>query len=515
MNLDLRIIIRNLGLVLLVLSGVIGLVAVFALGDRWLGYSGDESELGALLVSALVGVGAGVVLVALGRKGPKLIGQREALLLVAASWILGGVLAALPFSLWSSWRAGADANPHAFDSFVNCYFETISGLTTTGATIVETLASVPRSLLLWRSVTQWLGGLGIVVLFVAVLPELGVGGRRLFRRETSGPSKEGVTPRIQDTARALWMIYSALTVLEIGLLRLSGMSWFDSACHTFATLATGGFSTLDSSIAGFASSAIHIVIIAFMILGGINFDLYHQLWLGRWRSVFRDPELRAYLGIIVAATVIVSVSLLRHRPIDPASGQAVPFTAITLRDSLFTVVSIKTTTGFCTADFDTWTVAAKATLVVVMFIGGSAGSTSGGLKVVRLLTAVKVLLAELEHIYRPNVVRTVKIARTAIDPELKLATLVFLVGFIGVLVIGTTSLMLLEAPGDIDITSATTATLASLCTTGPGLARVGATQNYAWLTDASKLVLTIVMIVGRLEMFTIVALFTPRFWRSE
>jgi len=515
MNLDLRIISRNLGLLLLVLSGVIALVAGFALCDRLLGESSNGSELGALLLASAIGVGVGITLLAVGRSASSLIGQREALLLVALSWLVGGVLAALPFWIWSSWRDDAAAFPHAFDSFVNCYFEAISGLTTTGATIVERLATVPRSLLLWRSVTQWLGGLGIVVLFVAVLPGLGVGGRRVFRREATGPSKEGVTPRIQDTARVLWLIYSGLTVLEVLLLRLFGMSWFDATCHTFATLATGGFSTTDSSIAGFASTGIHLVIIAFMLLAGINFGLYHQLLRRQWRSVLRDPELRAYLAIILIATVIVSVSLFRNQPTTGGSGEGSPAPSTMVRDSLFTVVSVQTTTGFCTANFDAWGFAAKATLLVVMFIGGSAGSTGGGIKVVRILTAAKVLLAELEHVYRPSVVRSVKVGRTVIEPELKLATMVYLLS-VGILfALGTAILMFLEASAEIDITTAATATIATLNNIGPGLARVGATQTYAWFSDPSKVIMTILMIVGRLELFTIVVLFTPRFWRSE
>ena len=524
MNLDFRLISRHLGLLMFVLSAVIVLVAVFAAVDRALGGTEGGQDLLALVMSAGLGVLGGGVLLLIGRDAPALIGQREALLLVAASWLLGAVLTAMPYRIWSSLRPDAQATPHHFDRFADCYFEAMSGLTTTGATVVDQLSELPRSLLLWRSVTQWLGGLGIIVLFVAVLPVLGVGGRRVFRREATGPTKEGVTPRIQDTARVLWLIYSGLTVAEILLLRGCGMGWFDATCHTFATLATGGFSTLDSSIGGFASTAIHVVIIVFMILAGVNFGLYHQLMQRQWRTVLRDRELRVYLSIIIVATLIVSLSLLRTRTSAGAGGDLADHSLAeggtgevehVVRDALFQVVSMQTTTGFCTADFDTWGFIGKATLLALMFIGASAGSTGGGIKVVRIVIAAKVMLAELEHIYRPTVVRTVKIGKTAIEPEVKLATLVYLLGIAALFAAGTVGLMLLESEAGIDITTAATASAATLNNIGPGLGGVGATQNYAWFSAPSKLVMSVLMVVGRLEMFTIIVLFSPRFWRSE
>ncbi len=541
MNLELRVVIRQLGLLFFILSAVIAAVALFAVYDNATGGSDDGSDLRALLITALVGSLCGGVMFVCGRRTSTFFGQREALLLVAAGWVLGAGLAALPYRLWSAAHGDAGPAAHDFNTYVNCYFEAMSGLTTTGATVVQAVAALPRSLLLWRALTQWLGGLGIVVLFVAVLPMLGIGSRRVYRIEAPGPAPEGVKPRIRDTARLLWLIYVGLTVAEVVALKLCGLTLFDAVCHTFATLATGGFGTQNAGIAAYPSAAVHILIIVFMILAGVNFGLYHQLLQRQWRSVRKDPELRLYLTIILAATAIVTFSLLRNPPAGPGVGAIVstgtipyvettptvgpiiqpveqgeaPTTWATFRHALFQVVSMQTTTGFCSADFDTWGFAAKATLIALMFIGGSAGSTGGGIKVMRIMIAVKVLFAEIERIYRPKVVRPIKIGNTAIEADLKLSTMVYLLGIALLFAIGTVLLMLLEAGNGIDITTAATASVATLNNIGPGLARVGATQNYAWFTASSKLVMSALMLLGRLEMFTILVLFSPRFWRTE
>ena len=500
---------------MLVLSALVLAVGLFAGGQHLVGEVPDSAHLRALLITALLGAVFGGFLLIFGRKTADMLGQREALLLVALGWLVGAAVGALPFRIWAALRPDAGVTPHSFDSYINCYFETISGLTTTGATVLPVIGTVPPSLLLWRALTHWLGGLGIVVLFVAVLPMLGVGGRRIYRIEAPGPSPEGVRPRIQDAARAVWLIYLGLTVAEILALKLCGVNWFNAVCHTFATLATGGFSTHDSSIAAFTSTPVHLVIIAFMIFAGVNFGLYHQLLQGRWRSVRKDPELRVYLTIIVVATVIVTVSLLRSRAAASAAAEESVPVGTVIRDGLFQVVSIQTTTGFCTTDFDAWGFTAKATLLILMFIGASAGSTGGGIKVVRVMAAVKIVLAEIEHVYRPKVVRSVKIGKATLDPELKLNTLVYLVSIAALFAIGTIALMLFESAQDIDITTAASASAATLNNIGPGLARVGATQNYAWFSAPSKIVMSILMVLGRLEMFTILVLFTPRYWRGE
>jgi len=513
MILEFRVVSRHLAHLLFVMSALIMGVGVCGLVVHLTGGSAGTLEVEVMFLAAGSGAMLGLLLFRLGKTGAELIGQREALVLVALSWLIGAALAALPFWYWAHLDTDPSLWPHDFDNYVNCYFEAMSGLTTTGATVVQKIGTLPKSLLMWRAITHWLGGLGIVVLFVAVLPMLGVGSRRLYRIEAPGPTPEGVTPRMRDTARVLWLIYVGLTVVETIALRVCGMTWFDAVCHTFATLATGGFSTLDASVAGFNSTSIEIVIIVFMVLAGVNFGLYHQLLRRHWRHVWEDRELRVYLGILLVASIIVSISLLRHRP-AVMDGQALGIGA-TVRDAVFQVVSIQTTTGFCSEDFDTWGFVAKATLLVLMFVGASAGSTGGGIKVVRVLIAFKVILAELEHMYRPKVVRTVKVGATVVDPELRLNTLVFVLGIAALFAGGTILLMVFDGHQGIDITTAASASAATLNNIGPGLARVGATQNYAWFSDASKVVMSALMVLGRLEMFTIIVLFTPRFWRSR
>ncbi len=510
---------RNIGLLILVLSALILLIAGFSAlllagsggTDEQTPFPREDPACAALVVTGLLGALVGGLCWRLGSKERRELGRREAILLVAGSWFIGAALAATPYRLWASFAAPPiGGQSHEFSSYVNCYFEAMSGLSTTGATTLTAIGTVPRSLLLWRALTQWLGGLGIVVLFVAVLPMLGVGGRRLFRVESPGPTPEGLRPRIQDAARVLWLIYSGVTMAEVVALRLCGMSWFDSWCHALATLATGGFSTQDAGVAAFSSSLIHGVIIAFMVLAGVNFGLYYQIIHRKWRTVWKDAELRVYLGLIAAATVVISASCLLVRPL-PMAGQS---SGTVVRDALFQTVSMQTTTGFCTADFDTWGFVAKAILVSLMFVGGSAGSTAGGIKVIRIMIAVKVMAAELEHIFRPNVVRTVKIGGATVDAELKLGTLVYVLGIFACFAMGAGALMVFEAGKGIDITTAATASIAALNNIGPGLARVGATQNYAWFGDASKVLMSILMAVGRLELFTIAVLFSPRFWRA-
>ncbi len=515
MTIDFRVIARQLGLLLLVMSALILSMTGFAVVEQGFSALWRSPDALAMLISAAVGIALAAALVGVGKRSASIIGHREALLLVALSWIVGGLIAALPFWFWASLRSDAGQVANDFDSLVNCYFESISGLTTTGSTIVQAISELPRSILLWRSLIQWLGGLGIVVLFVAVLPMLGVGGRRIYRIEAPGPSPEGVRPRIAEAARALWYIYLGLTVLEIVALRIAGMGWFDATCHTLTTLATGGFSTLDASAAGFPSPSIQYILILFMVLAGVNFGLYHMIQRGEWRKVIKDHELRCYLALIAIATITITVSVYRHNSLSPSEVSPPASVAETIQHSLFQVVSIQTTTGFCSTDFDTWSYVPKAILMSLMFVGGCAGSTGGGIKVIRIMIAAKVMAAEIEQVYRPKVVRTVKIGKMAIDADLKRGILVYVLGIMLLFAMGTGGLMYFDADQGIDITTAATASASTLNNIGPGLALVGATRNYAWFSAPSKIVMCMLMILGRLEIFTIIVLFTPRYWRGE
>jgi len=511
-----RLIVHQLGLIVLVLSAV--LFGIWIWSSIALGFLGGGVV--ALLWSTGISALLGSALYLFGKpgkhkQGTGAMGRREALLLVSSSWFIGAIVAALPFLIWG--RTNEDSS-HPFHSIVNCFFEAMSGLTTTGATILTDISTVPEPLLFWRSMIQWLGGIGIVVLFVAVLPSLGVGGKKLFRVEAPGPDPEGVRPHIRETARILWIIYLCLTVVEIVAYKVAGMQWFDASCHALTTLATGGFSTHNASTGAFNSRTIDIITIIFMVLAGANFGLYYAAVKGKLKVIWTDPEFRLYLFLLTAGSIIVICSLL-------GSGQAIITTTGSVEQStvsevvtqgVFTVVSQQTTTGFTTADFNTWPFVAKGVLLTLMFIGGCAGSTGGGIKVIRIWVALKVMLGELERAFRPHVVRPLKVGKHAVDSELKLATVAYVLGVLVLFAIGSGTLMLLESGNpNCTVTTAATASIATICTVGPGLAKVGAMENYAWFSDASKLFLCVLMAIGRLEIFAVLVLFVPKFWRSS
>jgi len=434
------------------------------------------------------------------------------------SWLISAAQGAIPFRYWAGASPDAPA-AHPFHSFWAAYFEAMSGLTTTGATVLADVESLPRSLLLWRAALHWFGGLGIVVLFVAVLPSLGVTGKRLFRSETTGPSKQGVRPQIRETARILWLIYCGITLLQIIALTLAGMGMFDAVCHTFATVATGGFSTRNASVAAFASPPMEIVFTVFMALSGLNFAMYDRLLRGQWRLVIRDPEVRLYVMLMLGAIAALTISLLlRNSSVEIVGGQREQLTVgSAMRHAAFTATSIQTTTGFSTADFDYWPFFAKAVLVFVMFVGGCAGSTASGFKVIRLWIIFKVLHREFEKVFRPHIVRPVRLAGAALDDETKLATVSYVLGYIMLFVLGSLAIMMFEqanASAHCDYTTAATASIATLSNVGPGLGLVGPSGNYGWFTTPSLLVMSLLMALGRLEIFAILALFMPRFWRG-
>ncbi len=510
-----RLIIRQLGLLVLLLSAVLFGIWIWSA----IALSFSNNAVFALLWSTCIGVILGLALYLFGgskkgQQGTGSMGRREALLLVSTSWLVGAIVSALPFLIWA--RSAEEGN-HPFASVVNCFFEAMSGLTTTGATILTDISTVPAPLLFWRSMIQWLGGLGIVVLFVAILPSLGAGGKKLFKVEAPGPEPEGVRPHIGETARILWLIYLCLTGIEILAYWLAGMTWFDASNHALTTLATGGFSTQNASIGAYNSRTIDIITIVFMVLAGANFGLYYAAVKGKLRIIWSDVEFRFYLFLLTAGSIIVVFSLLGSgQPLESTTGIAQELSigdAVT--QGVFEVVSQQTTTGYANANFDSWPFMAKAVLLMLMFVGGCAGSTGGGIKVIRIWVALKVMLSELERSFRPNVVRPLKVGKSAIDTELKLATIAYVLGVVVLFAVGSGVIMILESGNpNCTMTTAATASVATICTVGPGLAKVGAMENYEWFSDASKLFLCVLMTIGRLEVFAVLVLLTPRFWRS-
>lgn len=444
-----RFVINQLGLLQLVLSGAMLVVAAWAVVDWLLGHSTPVAT-GALLGAAGAGFLLGGVMWLYGRRARNdKFGRREALLLVTVCWFTAAALSALPFWLWTHLELTVPGD-HPFQNFIDCYFESMSGLTTTGATVLTSspsdIESLPRGLLLWRALTHWLGGLGIVVLFVAVLPTIGVGGKKLFHTEAPGPTQSGVRPRIKETAQLLWYIYITLTAALVLILKVCGMTWFDSICHTFATVATGGFSTLNASVGGYNSSLINLVVVVFMILAGINFGLYYQLFQGSVKNIWRDTELRFYLVMMAASMIIITISLVHDQmPIALTTGQTVdPTVANALEQSLFTTASIQTTTGFATADFNDWPFPAHAALIFMMFMGGCAGSTAGGIKVIRVWIVLKIFLSEIHAVFNPNVVRPTRLASGTVEAETRQTILVYVLGVIFLAMAGSVLLMVLE-----------------------------------------------------------------------
>lgn len=401
-----------------------------------------------------------------------------------------GLFGAIPLYLADSVHA----------SFTDAAFESLSGLTTTGATVLSGLDQLPRSILFYRQLLQWLGGMGIIILAVAVLPMLGIGGMQLYRAEMPGPVKDNkLTPRITETAKALWYLYLGMTVACALAYWAAGMSAFDAICHSFSTVAIGGFSTHDASMGHFASPAIEAVAIFFMVFAGINFALHFTVWSRRDpRFYFNDRELRLYLAILTAVAVIVCLVLVEH----PAASNT-PW-----RDGIFQAVSIATTTGFTTSDFSLWPSAAPVLLLFAAFAGGCAGSTAGGLKVVRVLLIYLQGMREIRRLIHPNGVFTIKLGLQRVPDRVVDAVW----GFFSVYVIvflTMVSLIMLIAP--LDFVTAFSAVAACLNNLGPGLGDVA--LNYAGLPAQAKWLLIVAMMLGRLEIFTLLVLLTPSFWR--
>ncbi len=485
-----RLLSKVLGLLLLLLSGMMGL----CLGYAW--WDSDPTTQGAdvraLAIAAAATAGFGLVMSLLGVRSGRDILRKEAVAVVGLGWLACGAFGALPYVL-----SQPSLGP------VEAFFESMSGFTTTGSTIITDTEAFPHGILMWRALTQWLGGLGILVLFVALLSSLGVGSKALFQHESSAKHGGGVKARIQDVAARLWQIYLGLSVVCCGGLVLLGMNGYEAVTHAMTAISTGGFSTRNESVAGFGSLAIEMWLNLFMVLGGVSFMLYAWLLRGRWDRWKGEEEAKVFLGILAVATLAIAVDLVvigqRH-----AFGQAI-------RDSLFQVISITTTTGFGTADFDQWPPLSRLLLLLLMAVGGCAGSTAGGIKVGRWLLFFKIVRQEVVRAFRPNQIFSLRLNGHQAEETMKLQT-VFFIALAGVTVaVGTLVVSTLEpALGLVDCLSAVMATLFNI---GPGLASVGPTENYAHLNPATLGFLTLLMLLGRLEFFAVLVLFMPSLWR--
>ncbi len=441
------------------------------------------------LLSSGLGAILGLLLLALFAP-EKDLGYRDGFAVVVLSWLGLAFLGALPFYFSGK-----------MPLFVDCFFESMSGFTTTGSTVLTQVEILPHSILFWRAMTHWLGGMGIIVLSLAILPLLGVGGMQLFQAEMPGPTKDRLAPRIQDTARILWGVYFLFTVVQTALLLWGGMSFFDAICHSFATLATGGFSTHTASVGHFDSVYIETVIIIFMFLAGTNFSLHHPGIKGKLSVYWRNEEFRFYLTLCTLATLFI-VAVNSYHQVYATFGQ-------TLRTAAFQVVSVVTTTGFGTADFDQWPPALKILLVSLMFVGGCAGSTGGGIKMVRILLFFKFARLQLRNLVHPRTIGTLKFGKVKVPQEVMVAILGFLALHIGVFLIASLAVTALG----VDIVTGTTAVIATLNNIGPGLNLVGPAQHFGHLPPLAKGVLSFCMLAGRLELYTVAVLLTPDFWQ--
>ncbi len=535
-----------LGVIFMVFSAFILFTSI------WFMLAGDRPrETMALLETAILGtvIGAGLYLAFSRFATEDAIGTREGMAVTAIAWVLLAGLGGLPFHL---------AYPLEL-SFTDGYFECMSGLTTTGASILPDIEKLGQPLLFWRSLTHWLGGMGIILLVVAILPLLGTGGYQLFRAEVPGPTKDRLKPRIVETAKTLWKIYVGLTLAQIVLLKVCGLSFFDALCHSFASMATGGYSNYNASVAWFSGPQsgmsplgafmAEMIIVVFMFLAGTNFVLLFNAWTERsLRVLWRSSEFRVYLGFVIGATAIIALLLVCASPIDKAvviggdkAKQYTPLSAV--RSALFQVVSIMTTTGFATDDFDLWPTATRILLLILMLVGGCAGSTSGGMKVARIVILLTFAWRELIKTINPRQVVVTKFEGRPVEREVVGSLLGFSIFYLGALIIGTFSLALVcdgqaalrsgpppaatsaatlvttardtgEDPLNGSLVTAFSACLGTLGNVGPGLAGVGPIRNYYTVPTAGKWILCLLMLMGRLEIFPVLALFSLRTWRK-
>ena len=471
------------------LLGVVGLLMGFCGFVSFL--YGEPAQAWLALGQSAGGTMAVAVVLWLLTRNRQELSRRDGLGVVTFGWLFASIAGAVPYVL-----SGTIASPLA------ALFETVSGLTTTGASVIPILEDVPKGILLWRALTHLIGGMGILVLVVAILPFAGASGMHLFRAEMAGPTKDRIEPRMAATAKMLWGVYVLLIAALLFLLRLGGMDWFDAVCHSFAALATGGFSTRTASIAAYDSVYIESVLMVFMILGALNFALHYRALRGEFSPWWKDSSARFYLAVLAAATLICAGVLHASTP-ELSWGGA-------FRQTSFTCVSLATTTGFCTADFDVWPTALKVLLLLLMLMGGCVGSTAGGIKVARIQMMLKAVSREVRLFMQPQAVIPVKMDHKLIDDDVLLPILSFVALYLLVAAMGAMA-MLWFSP---DLATAVSSVVTCMGGVGPGLSAVGPTLNYSTIPAGGLTTLIVMMLAGRLEFFTLLVVFLPAFWRK-
>lgn len=474
-------VIHVLGLLLMCIGATIVLPIPVSL------YDGDDTYL-ALLYSSAITMAAGFLAYKLTSFRSDLR-AKEGFAIVTFGWITVSLFSCFPF-IFSG----------AIPSLTDAFFETMSGFTTTGATILTDIEALPRSMLLWRSLSHWMGGMGIILLSLAILPFLGVGGMQLYKAEVPGPVADKLTPRIAQTAKLLWGVYLLFTVAELLLLKVGGMSWFDALNHALATLSTGGYSTRNASVGSFTSPFIHYVITIFMLLAGVNFALHYRFLTGDFGAYLRDKELKVFVGIFLMASLFIVIDVYS------ITGNL----SRSVQDTLFQVAALSTSTGFGTADFEQWSLSSQLLLLAIMVIGGCAGSTAGGMKVARAYLLFKFMLSEINRLIHPNAIIPVRMGEKTVPRDVVTNVLGFFVLYIMLHGVGV---LLLSMMG-LDMATSISAPIAMLSNIGPGLGLIGPTDNYGHLPIMAKWLLSLLMLLGRLEIFTVIILFSPSYWRK-
>jgi trk system potassium uptake protein TrkH len=477
-----RTIIRILG-VILVTEGFFMLLSVpVSLIFR-------EKDFYHFLLAAAITISAGLAAYLPTRRTPPSLNRRDGYVIVTGAWVLFSLFGTLPFVLTGS-----------ISNFTDAFFETISGFTTTGASILNNIEELSHGILFWRSLIQWLGGMGIILLTLLLLPYLGIGGVQLFSAEVPSPTPDKLHPHIKDTAKRLWLIYLLFTLTESVLLWIGDMDLYDAICHSLTTMATGGYSTKQASIAYWNSPYIHYVITVFMFLAGTNFTLAYFGMHGQFRKIWKNEEFKWYIGFIMGFTMLVTLGLFftGGGGLEPA-----------FRKSLFQVVSVITTTGYVTADYMKWAPWLMVLIFILMFFGGSAGSTGGGPKIMRIMVMLKNSTQELKRMVHPNALIPVRLNKTAVEEKVVNSVLAFM-AFYGI--IAVISMGVMAALGN-DLDTSLGAVAATLGNIGPGIGKVGPALNFSEIHVAGKWFLSFLMLVGRLELFTVLVLFSPHFWR--
>ena len=488
----------NIRSILNILAALLTLLGFSMLVPAGIAFGFGGSDLSGFLYSFAISIIIGLPIWFFTRKGYS-VTNKDGFAIVTFAWIITGVVGALPFYL-------SGAIPNITDAF----FESMSGVTTTGATIIGNpvtlphlpngIESLPHGILFWRSFIQWIGGMGIIVFTIAILPLLGVGGVQLFKAEVPGPVSDKIRPRVRETAKYLWMVYIGITIAEIIMLQIAGMNWFDAVCHSFTTMPTGGFSTKNASIGFYDNVGIHYIIIFFMIIAGTNFSLHFRAITGDIKSYFRNSEFLTYFWLIALVTVALTFSLVIR------SGN---WSHTHFIDSLFQTVSILTSTGYTTADYELWAFFAQFLILILMFIGAMGGSTGGGMKIVRVMLILKYAALETRRMLHAKAIIPIRIGEKYISGDVIRNTLGFYLLYVFIFVFTAFFLTTLN----IDLKSSMGVAASALGNIGPALGEFGPTDNYALLPSVGKWLLTFCMLLGRLEIFTVVVLFSRTFRR--